>query len=207
MYSDDNTTNNNIRSKGASKDSVLKCKSDDIGWEYGKLIDPSNFDKVKCNLCSKEFSGGLFRLKQHIAQIAGNVSKCPKSTSEDQVRCKQALDDARTKKKIKNQVDHEIRTEVDLVGIEEEEVEGLGLRKRPHFLGPMDRIASKLNPEASMSASKSLRQQHINDVLFNDRTHSVHRYVARWVYKAGIPFNAIQNHSFTAMMEAVGQFG
>ncbi|TXG65849.1 hypothetical protein EZV62_007124 [Acer yangbiense] len=44
--------------------------------------------------------------------------------------------------------------DVDLVGIEEEEIEGLGLRKRPHFLGPMDKFATKINPEASMSTRK-----------------------------------------------------
>ena len=60
MTSNDNTTNTNIRSGGASNDSVLKRRSEDIGWEYGKLINPSNFDKVKCNLCSKEFSGGVY---------------------------------------------------------------------------------------------------------------------------------------------------
>ncbi|KAL5732631.1 hypothetical protein ACOSP7_031986 [Xanthoceras sorbifolium] len=70
--------------------------------------------------------------------------------------------------------------------------EGLGLRKKPHFLGPMDKFASKINPEASMTMSTgtSLRQQHITDVLFKERTHSVQRYVAKWVYEAGIPFNA-----------------
>ena len=208
MTSNDNTTNTNIRSEGASNDSVLKRRSEDIGWEYGKLINPSNFDKVKCNLCSKEFSGGVYRLKQHIARITGNVSKCPKSTKEDQVRCKQAIEDAKTKKKNKNKEDHEIRREVNLVGIEEEEeVEGLGARKRPHFLGPLDKFATKITHEASMSASKSIRQQHINDVLFKNRTHYVHQYVARWVYEASVPFNAIQNHSFTAMMEAAGLFG
>ncbi|TXG61034.1 hypothetical protein EZV62_012397 [Acer yangbiense] len=46
----------------------------------------------------------------------------------------------------------------------------------------MDKFASKMDPESSMSASK-------------------------WVYKAGISFNAIQNNSFRAMMEVVGLFG
>ncbi|TXG56896.1 hypothetical protein EZV62_018209 [Acer yangbiense] len=112
------------------------------------------------------------------------------------------------KKKNKNKGDHEIKREVNLIGIEEEEeVEGLGTRKIPHFPGPLDKFATKITPEASMSASKSVRQQHINDVFFKERTYSVHRYVARWVYEAGVHFNAIQNHSFIAMMEATGFFG
>ena len=38
--------------------SLLKRKSNDIGWEFGQLIDPRNLDKVKCKLCGKTFSGG-----------------------------------------------------------------------------------------------------------------------------------------------------
>ncbi|KAK3228651.1 hypothetical protein Dsin_000532 [Dipteronia sinensis] len=143
----------------------------------------------------EEFSGGAYRVKQHIARIPGNFSKRWKSTKEDRVRCKKkTIEDTRTKKKNKNKEDHEIRLEVDLVGTgEEEEVEGLGLRKRPHFLDSMDKFASKVDHEASMSVSKSLRQQHIRDVLFKENTlcASICGY----------------NHSFTAMMEAVGLFG
>ncbi|TXG53907.1 hypothetical protein EZV62_019163 [Acer yangbiense] len=204
-----NTVNNNLASGGASNDSVLKRKSDDIGWEFGHLIDPSNFDRVECKLCGKKFGGGVYRLKQHIAHISGNVSKCLRSTKEDQDKCKKAIEDARNKKKNKYKEEREIRAEVNIIGIEEEgeEIEGLGPRKKPNFLGPMDKFTSKIDPESSMSTSKSLRQQNINDVIFKQRTHSVHRYVARWVYEAGISFNAIQNNSFRAMMEAVGLFG
>ncbi|KAL5762989.1 hypothetical protein ACOSP7_019253 [Xanthoceras sorbifolium] len=172
--------NTNIRSEGAasnSNESVLKRKSDDIGWDYRKLVDPSNYDRVRCNYCGKIFSGGVHRLKQHIGHIAENIFRCPKSTKEDQVKCKQAIKEAKYKKKIKSNEDREIRMGVDLTGIreEEEEVEGLGSRKKPHFLGPMDKFASKINPEASMTMSTgtSLRQQHITDVLFKERTHSV----------------------------------
>ncbi|KAL5826989.1 hypothetical protein ACOSQ3_018834 [Xanthoceras sorbifolium] len=124
-------------------------------------------------------------------------------------KCKQTLKDAKVKKKNKNKEDHEIRMEVNLIriGEEEEEVEGLGSRKKLHILGSIDKLASNINPEVSMSAGKSLHQQHITDVLFKERIHSVQRYVARWVYEAGIPFNANQNNSFIAMVESIGQFG
>ena len=35
---------------------LLKRNSDDVGWEYGVLVDPNNKDKVKCKLC-KEMRG------------------------------------------------------------------------------------------------------------------------------------------------------
>ena len=176
-----NTANTNLASGAASNDSVLKRKSDDIGWEFGHLIDPTNFDRVECKLCGKKFGGGVYRLKQHVAHISGNVSKCLRSTKEDQEKCKKAIEDAKNKKKKKCREEQEIRAEVDIFGIEEEEeeIEGLGPRKKPNFLGPMDKFTSKIDAESSMSTSKALRQQNMNDALFKQRTHSVHQYVAR----------------------------
>jgi hypothetical protein len=30
---------------------ILKRNSDDVGWEYGVLVDPLNKEKVRCLLC------------------------------------------------------------------------------------------------------------------------------------------------------------
>ncbi|CAN6813214.1 unnamed protein product, partial [Brassica oleracea] len=62
----------------------LKRNSNDVGWEYGVLCDARSLDKVKCKLCGKEFSGGVFRMKEHIAHLKGNVSACPVSSPIDQ---------------------------------------------------------------------------------------------------------------------------
>lgn len=37
--------------------------------------------------------------------------------------------------------------------------------KRPHELGPMDRYASKIDPETSIDTRKKTRQQNIHDAL------------------------------------------
>ena len=57
---------------GASDaNSMLKRKSNDIGWEFGQLIDAKNLDRVKCKLCGKTFSDGVYRLKEHVGHIKG----------------------------------------------------------------------------------------------------------------------------------------
>ncbi|XP_021315251.1 uncharacterized protein LOC8066208 [Sorghum bicolor] len=61
---------------------LLKRNSDDVGWEYGVLVDPKNKDKVKCKFCNKVMQGGIYRLKQHVAHDGKNATKCPKSTDE-----------------------------------------------------------------------------------------------------------------------------
>ena len=76
-----------------------KRKSNDIGWEFGILIDEKNQDKVQCILCKKVVSRGVYRLKEHVANIQGNVAPCRMATSDNQMRCRQAITDAKNKKK------------------------------------------------------------------------------------------------------------
>ena len=95
-------TSSSAASNSASSP-VLRWKSNDVGWEYRVLVDPNNLDKVKCKLCSKTFSGGVYRMKEHIGHISGNVAKCPKSSKEDQEKCRQAILEARIKKRKKRE--------------------------------------------------------------------------------------------------------
>ena len=192
----------------ASSNTRLKPDSNNVGWDYAIEVQPGNTKLVKCKLCAKEMSGGIHRIKEHIAHISGNVSKCPKSTKEDQEKCLKELMASKNKKLDKRKHENEIRSEVQINIIDEENVEGeLGSRKNPHFLGPIDRFASKINPNSSMGEGKRMRQSNLNDSLFKERTYDVHHILARWVYESGIPFNAIDNDSFKRFCEAVGQFG
>lgn len=96
-----------------STDDTLKRKSEDIGWEYGELADPG-MKKIKCKLCNMVFTGGVFRLKQHIARVKGNVAPCGKSTPVDQAKCKQALDAVKKRKDSKREMATEVRAEVSM---------------------------------------------------------------------------------------------
>ncbi|PSR87513.1 Translation initiation factor IF-2 like [Actinidia chinensis var. chinensis] len=187
-------------SNSMSESDKLKRASNDIRWEYGMLVDP-----MKCKLCEKLLSGRIFRIKQHIAHIKGNVAACPKSTDEDKAKCIAAIEAARNKKKLKKQHNEEVREEVQIV--DDEEMEDVVSNKRPRFLGPIDKFASAISPDSSMDTSKRMRQQNISDALWKERTHNVHQFLARWVYEAGIPFYAFGNDSFKRFIEAVGQFG
>ncbi|KAL1207419.1 hypothetical protein V5N11_007013 [Cardamine amara subsp. amara] len=190
-----------------NKSPPLKRNSDDVGWEYGILCDPKSPDKVKCKLCGKEFSGGVYRMKEHIAHKKGNVSACPLSTKEDQKKCKQAIIDAKEKKNLKRKHEEALRAEVNINkdNIIEELEKELGTLKTPHFQGPIDQYTTCINPEASLAAQT--RQQSIHDAISKEKTHAVRQYCARWVYQSSIPFNAIENETFRLFCEALGQFG
>eukprot|EP00267_Zea_mays_P043214 XP_020395281.1 uncharacterized protein LOC111589220 [Zea mays] len=56
-------------------------KSTDPGWKYGFWLDLQNKDKVECTLCGQVVSGGIKRLKQHLAGAYGDAKLCPKASS------------------------------------------------------------------------------------------------------------------------------
>ena len=92
----------------------LRRKSKDVGWEYGMLIDPSNVDKISCRLCGKNRSRGIYRLKEHVGGIPGNVSKCLKAKEDDKKKCKEAIIEGRNKKKKKKVEDELMRVEINI---------------------------------------------------------------------------------------------
>ncbi|XP_021311771.1 uncharacterized protein LOC110433614 [Sorghum bicolor] len=194
---------------GTEGSNVLKRNSDDVGWEYGVLVDGNNKDKVKCKLCDKEMRGGIHRLKQHLAHEGKNVKKCTARTpqaTEAKEKCKKALADAKRKREEKTVRELEIREEVHVsrVGADSDEVTCVG-SSEPHKLGPIDKWTRVIDPKATMS--KSLKQQQLNKELWKERTNEVHKYIAKWAYTHAIAFNALDNDEFKQMCEAIGQFG
>ncbi|CAD6244450.1 unnamed protein product [Miscanthus lutarioriparius] len=128
---------------GTEATNLLKRNSDDVGWEYGVLVDASNKDKVKCKLYDKEMRGGIHRLKEHLAHEGKNVKKCTARTPqamEAKEKCKKALADAKRKREEKTLRELEIREEVHVsrVGIDSDEVTCVGSLE-PHKLGPIDK--------------------------------------------------------------------
>ncbi|KAJ1287784.1 hypothetical protein BS78_02G037200 [Paspalum vaginatum] len=199
-----NTTNSKKRS--------LKRNSSDIGWDYGVLVDPTNLNVIQCKLCGLIVRAGIYRLKQHIAGIRGEVQPCPESKDEDKKKCKQVINASKEAKKARNKEKEEARDVVVLddgpadenTTIEEgfDEIGDSTSRK----LGPLDKFTMPMDP-SKLSNTKLVRQQKITEAIWKERLHNLKRYVAKWVYVHGIPFNAINNEEFDQLLEAAGRFG
>ncbi|XP_068660147.1 uncharacterized protein [Aristolochia californica] len=72
----------------------------DPGWEHGTALDDKK-KKVKCNYCGKIVSGGIYRLKQHLARLSGEVTYCTKAPEEVYLKMKENLEGYRVGKKQK----------------------------------------------------------------------------------------------------------
>ncbi|XP_020889098.1 uncharacterized protein LOC110230454 isoform X2 [Arabidopsis lyrata subsp. lyrata] len=75
----------------------------DPGWEHGVAQDERK-KKVKCNYCGKIVSGGIYRLKQHLARVSGEVTYCDKSPEEVCLRMKENL--VRSTRKLRQSEDN-----------------------------------------------------------------------------------------------------
>ncbi|XP_019184244.1 PREDICTED: uncharacterized protein LOC109179128 [Ipomoea nil] len=206
-------------SQPSTTSTTIKRKSNDIGWDYGVLNDPTkSMDKIRCLLCKKVMSGGVYRIKEHIAGISGNVSKCPIASKEDQIKCRDALIMAKNKKKNKRAEELNIRAEVNIGSHESlsntptnstdvDELQQSEQMRPPRPIGLMDKFANQINPEISLSSRRGPAQQRIIEAFDKERVNRVKEYICRWAYEAAVPFHVIEKDSFKLMIEAAGQFG
>ncbi|KAJ7980474.1 HAT dimerization domain-containing protein [Quillaja saponaria] len=72
----------------------------DPGWEHGVAQDERK-KKVRCNYCGKIVSGGIYRLKQHLARVSGEVTYCDKAPEEVYLKMKENLEGSRSNKRQK----------------------------------------------------------------------------------------------------------
>jgi len=181
-------------------ENLLKRNSDDVGWEYGVLIDAQNKDKVKCKFCGHQSTGGVYRLKQHVANVGKNVKKCRESTQEAKEKCKKSLDESKRKREEKTVRELELREEVNVsrVGEDDDEVTCVG-SSEPHKLGPIDKWTHAIDPRATKT--ESLKQQKLNKELWKERTRELQKYIARWDYTHGNYLDTL-----TAMMPSIVLF-
>lgn len=70
----------------------------DPGWEHGTAQDERK-KKVKCNYCGKIVSGGIFRLKQHLGRLSGEVTHCEKVPEEVCLNMRKNLEGCRSGRK------------------------------------------------------------------------------------------------------------
>ncbi|GJN36551.1 hypothetical protein PR202_gb25424 [Eleusine coracana subsp. coracana] len=190
-----------------NKQPPLKRNSDDIGWQYGVLIDPNDLNVIQCKLCPKIVRVGIYRLKLHIAGKKGQVRSCLGATAEDIAKCKAAIEESSRVKRARVEAQQEVKDSVviDVASDKEEDtlIDEIGSFE-PQIMGPMDKFTLPLD---SNSLGKKVVQPKISEHIMKERLRMVKKYIARWVYIRGISFNAINNDEFDQMVEAIGRFG
>ncbi|GJX40910.1 hypothetical protein Tco_0255900 [Tanacetum coccineum] len=149
---------------------------------------------------------GLTRLKQNIAQITGQTTSCPKASKEDQLKCRNAINKGKLKKKGKRQHDEAIRLKVRIDSNEtsEDELHNYSM-KEPNVFSPMDNFANTVNPEQSLEKGKDINVK-LTTSIRKERIWISKKYISRWAYESAIPFHTFEKDSFKMLLEVVSQF-
>ncbi|MQL86777.1 hypothetical protein Taro_019318, partial [Colocasia esculenta] len=71
--------------------------STDPAWAHGIVVDMAR-RKVQCKYCDRVLSGGIFRLKQHLAGIKGEVAPCSRVPAEVRMQFCQYIKEKETSK-------------------------------------------------------------------------------------------------------------
>ncbi|KAL5538066.1 hypothetical protein UlMin_042276 [Ulmus minor] len=124
----------------------------DPGWEHGIAQDEKK-KKVKCNYCGKIVSGGIYRLKQHLARVSGEVTYCNKAPEEVYLRMKENMEGCRSNKKPRHSSRDDGQAYLNLHSNDDEEQEvHIGYRSKGKQLMVMDErsLAMKSTPLRSL---------------------------------------------------------
>ena len=170
-------------------------------WEYGHPIDPNNRQKLNCKLCGKDISGGISRLKYHLAKIVGHeVDVCPAVTPEVMRIANQSILDMAKKRDEKEEFRHELasRTQSRTMGGTSDLHSFSSSTRPPHYTMP-----SSASPHVA-SASHS-RQPSVRTMLKQREKDEADRLVTKCFLWGDVPFNIAKNNPYYhAMFQAVG---
>ncbi|KAF7837638.1 DNA binding protein [Senna tora] len=120
----------------------------DPGWDHGVAQDERK-KKVRCNYCGKVVSGGIYRLKQHLARVSGEVTYCEKAPEEVYLKMKENLEGCRSNKKQK-QVDAQAYMNFHSIEEEDEEEQRVGYRSKGKQLMIDRSVSVNLTPLRSL---------------------------------------------------------
>jgi len=186
---------------GSGSGSTPTSKSDDPAWAHGQVVLRKRNNTI-CVYCQKHLAGGeITQLKEHLAEIKGNVAACKRVPNEVKWHRKQLLIGWKSNQMRKTTINCEIGSPHGnyVIDEKEEEVE----TGSPHSSNPTVGTSRKGKESQSNERSKKKKvpnffpprtsprsQPSIRSALTTkERIHQAHLCVARWWFDANILFN------------------
>jgi len=171
-------------------------------WEYGTPQE-GNRQNLSCNLCGKHMTGGIYRLKYHIAQIQGqNIGICDKSTPELIAKAKHAIEGYARKKDLKESMRREIASR--------SKGSNTGTFNTLGSVGAGSTGESAMPSETSpffVPRTTPGAQPSIKSMLKPTEKKQADKLVGRCLLWSDIPFNFARNPFYVSMFEAVSIVG
>ncbi|XP_059598128.1 uncharacterized protein LOC104881306 [Vitis vinifera] len=175
----------------------------DFVWKY--VIEVSGEQYLRCKFCNQRCTGGVNRLKHHLAGTHHGRKPCSKVSEDARLECKEALANFKDQKTKRNELLQEIGMSptsmhesalsktIGTLGSGSGSVSGSG---EPIPRGPMDKFTTS-----------QPRQSTLNSKWKQEERKEVCRKFGRFIYSKGLPFNTVNDPYWFPMIDAVANFG
>jgi len=170
-------------------------KQVDITWDYCSVVDISNKNKLKCDFCSHIITGGVYRMKHHLARTKKDVIACKEVPTDISEKFKDILYRKNKNIDLKYDKSSTAASLFSYLGSESVEVEGPSNKRKSG------------DPSLREGESSNLRQTTINQLLKKDQREAVCEDIAEYLYDNAIAFNTVKSPSFKKMVESIGGYG
>ncbi|KAD5960576.1 hypothetical protein E3N88_12048 [Mikania micrantha] len=184
----------------------------DPAWKYSEEIEvpaegaKKGYKYVKCNFCYKVITGGVQRMKAHLACTHKNVILCPQVPQEVKDEIREFLKQFETSKfNFQRNFEETIDAGAYFVSVAGGSGSGDSCPSVQRGVrGPMNRFVNSMDdderegPIASEKMTPTMAKEQRNKVCLD---------IGRFFYENGIPFNVATSLSFNSMLRSVGNYG
>lgn len=209
----------------------ITSQKHDPAWKHCQMFKNGDRVQLKCLYCGKVFKGGgIHRIKEHLAGQKGNASTCLRVSPDVRLLMQQSLDGVVVKKKKKQKIAEEITSisplptsEMDTFGNQCDVNSGLQLLAVPETLEPdssllVTREEGKTNRGTDRRKRGRVKRADksaipdavaINSIALDSKrgNNQVHMAIARFLYDAGVPLEAVNSVYFQQMINAIASGG
>ena len=169
----------------------------DFVWKY--VIEVSGEQYLRCKFCNQRCTGGVNRLKYHLAGTHHGMKSCPKVSEDVRLECKEALTNFKDQKTKRNELLQEI-------GMGPTSMNESALSKTIGVLGSGSREPIPRGPMDKFTTSQP-HQSTLNSRWKQEERKEVCRKIGRFMYSKGLSFNTVNDPYWIPMMDAVANFG
>ncbi|KAK9283196.1 hypothetical protein L1049_011432 [Liquidambar formosana] len=196
-------------------------RATDPGWAHGIMVNGGR-QKIKCKYCHKVIlGGGISRLKQHLAGERGNVAPCEEVPEDVKVKIQQHLG-FKVLEKLKRQKGSKSSKNSSVSyfqGREGADCDDVQRNSKTAFTRGTSRRRGKEVDEGTSNRTKRHKKQIfrtatpvaqplIHQSFASQETmDQADMAVARFMYHAGISFNAANSDYFQQMADAIAAVG
>lgn len=186
-------------------------KRTDPAWKYGEEVLPDGGEQkkgyvyIKCKFCLRTITGGVLRMKNHLAGTHANTTPCESAPKEVVKEMKEYLERGKKTKEVRQENFDYLSSRGSYYGGEQEVASRQPTISDRGVRGPMDRFVTSGGSRGDDGMLDD--EQHVMSQSAQERRENVCLDIGRFVFENGLPFHIASSPSFANMIRSVGDYG